>query len=34
MFMHIWLHLDVDVIPSELNNPSNFVVQSLFLILG
>jgi len=28
--MHICLHLDDDVIPWELNNPSEFVVQSLF----
>jgi len=26
--MHIFLHLDDDVIPWELNNPSYFVVQS------
>jgi len=32
--MHICLHLDDDVIPWESNNPSDFVDQSFFFILG
>jgi len=30
MFMHICLHLEDDVIPWELHNPSDFVVQIFF----
>jgi len=30
MFMHIYLHLDDDVISWKSNNPSDFVTQSFF----
>jgi len=32
--MHICLHLDNDVKSGESNNPSDFVTQSFFWILG
>jgi len=32
--MHVCLHLDNDVTSGESNDPSDFVTQSFFLILG
>jgi len=30
MFMHICLHLNIDVLSWESNNPSDFVTQSFY----